>query len=76
MTIVRSGHYSADGDEYDYYDSYEGVEIVSSNGSLVNPVTVQVCTHMIILMYCTSSLQDFRNGVQQNKNYNMAQNAY
>ena len=49
--IVRNGHYSADGDEYDYYIDSTGVESVSSTGPLVNPVTVQVCIHIIILMH-------------------------
>ena len=49
LTIVVTGHYSADGDDYDYYS--ESTETVSSTGPLVNPVTLQVCTHMIILIH-------------------------
>ena len=51
LTIVRSGHYSADGDDYDYYRASTEVETVSSTGPLVNPVTLQVCTHIITLMH-------------------------
>ena len=43
LTIVRSGHYSADGDDYDYYRASTEVETVSSTSTLVNPVTLQVC---------------------------------
>ena len=49
LTIVGTGHYSADGDDYDYYS--DSTETVSSTGPLVNPVTLQVCTHMIILIH-------------------------
>ena len=51
LTIVRSGHYSADGDDYDYYRASTEVETVSSTGPLVNPITLQVCTHIITLMH-------------------------
>ena len=50
LIIVRSGHYSADGDDYDYYRASTEAETVSSTGPLVNPVTVQVCTHIITFM--------------------------
>ena len=49
LTIVGSGHYSADRDDYDYYS--DSTETVSSTGPLVNPVTLQVCTHMIISIH-------------------------
>ena len=48
--IVGSGHYSADGDNYDYYHANTGIETVSSTDPLVNPVTVQVYIHIIILI--------------------------
>ena len=52
FTIVRNGHYSADGVDYDYYrSSTTGVETISSTGPLVNAVTVQVCTHIITFMF-------------------------
>ena len=51
LTIARSGHYSVDGVTYDYNRGSTGAETVSSTGPLVNPVTVQVCIHIIILMH-------------------------
>ena len=51
LTIVRVGHYSADGVDYDYYRASTGVEAISSTGPLVNPVTVQVCVHIITFMF-------------------------
>ena len=51
FTLVRVGHYSADGDDYDYHRASSGEETVSSTGPLVNPVTVQVCIHIITFMF-------------------------
>ena len=42
LTIVRNGHYSADGVTYNYSRVDTGVETVSSTGPLVNPVILQV----------------------------------
>ena len=51
LALVGSGHYSADGDDYDYYRASTGVETVTSTGPLVNPVTVQVCTIITFMFY-------------------------
>ena len=42
LSIVRDGHYSANGVNFDYFGDNTGVETVTSTGPLVNPVTVQV----------------------------------
>ena len=42
LTLVRVGHYSANGVNFDYFRDNTGVETVTSTGPLVNPVTVQV----------------------------------
>ena len=45
LTIVSSGQYSTNGDDYDYHDTNTEEETVCFTGPLVNSLTVQVGSH-------------------------------
>ena len=49
LRILRSRHFSAAGNDYDYFRNTASEEIVTTTGPLTNPLTVQV--HTLIKMY-------------------------
>ena len=51
LTVVGTQHFSAAGNDYEYIrDTTTSVEIVSTTGPLVNPLTIQVCVFSLIII--------------------------